>query len=257
MQKLKELWNIVQKLRGPKGCPWDKEQDEKTLLPYLLEETSEIAAAVEKNNTQSLKEELGDLLFMIFSYISIAEEKNIFKLDAVLESINQKMIRRHPHVFSNKKLQTSQEVIQHWHNIKEQERKNKNTSILDNVPENISALLRAQLIQERAARVGFDWKKPQEAFLKVKEEIQELEEHLIKNAASKNIKEEIGDLMFAIINVSRLLKINPESALKACIEKFSTRFRYIETKIKQQNKSIHAVSLNEMESLWQESKDKV
>lgn len=250
-----KVWEVVKKLRGPDGCPWDKEQTYTSLLPYLVEEVYEVANAIEKKDAKALKEELGDLLFMVLSYISIGEEKNMFKPQEVIEAITRKMVERHPHVFGDKDLKTSQEVLNHWHKIKDQERKRKNKSIMDNIPHNISSLIRAKLVQERASRVGFDWKEVQGAFSKVKEEIQELEEHINKTHKLPQLKEEIGDLLFAIVNVARLLKIDPEIALRETIEKFIQRFKYIEQKISAQNKSLHEASLDEMESFWEESKN--
>jgi MazG family protein len=250
-----KVWDVVKKLRGPNGCPWDKEQTHTSLLPYLIEEVYEVANAIEKRDPEALKEELGDLLFMVFSYISIGEEKNLFKPEEVIEAVTKKMVERHPHVFGDKDLKTSQDVLNHWHRIKDRERKQKNKSILDNIPHNISSLIRAKLIQERASRVGFDWREAREAFSKVKEEIEELEQYINNMESNEKLREEIGDLLFAIVNVSRLLNIDPEMALRETIEKFIQRFKYIEQKITGQNKSLHEVSLDEMESLWEESKN--
>ena len=249
-----KVWELVKKLRGPQGCPWDKEQNHYTLLPYLIEEVYEVANAVEKGDVEDLKEELGDLLFMVFSYISIAEEKNLFRLKEVIDVVMRKMVARHPHVFGGKNLKTSQDVVNHWHKIKDEERKKKKKSIMDNIPRNISALIRAKLVQERASRVGFDWKSAQDAFLKVKEEIKEIEQLLYKSQSQEKLQEEIGDLLFAVVNVIRLLNIDPEITLRETIEKFIQRFKYIESKITEQNKSLHEVTLDEMESLWKESK---
>jgi tetrapyrrole methylase family protein/MazG family protein len=255
MERLKNLWNIVKKLRGVNGCPWDKEQDHYTLLPYLIEEVYEIANALEKRDKQELAEELGDLLFMVFSYISVAEEKNQFTLDDVIRKTSKKMIKRHPHVFSNKKLKTSQQVLEHWHQLKEKIRKDKNSSILDEIPTKISSLARAKLIQERVSRVGFDWENAKQAFEKIKEEINELNEIIKKKRKNKTkLEEEIGDLLFAIVNVARLSNIDSEIALRKTNEKFIKRFKYIEKKLREKNKSLYQTSLEEMEKLWQESK---
>jgi len=254
MDKLKELWSIVKKLRGEKGCLWDKEQNHKTLLPYLIEEVYEVAQAIEENNAQALKEELGDLLFIILFYLDIAEKDGIFLPQDVIEAITKKMIERHPHVFADKDFKTPDEVLVHWYNVKNKENKEKDKSILDNIPKSISSLVRAKLMQERASRVGFDWQKPIEAFSKVKEEINEIEEHLNDDPDIKKLTDEIGDLIFALANVSRLLKIDPETALRNTIDKFDKRFRYIEEKTRQRNKSLYDISLDEMEKLWQESK---
>ncbi|MDD5613447.1 MAG: nucleoside triphosphate pyrophosphohydrolase [Candidatus Omnitrophica bacterium] len=255
MDKISELWSIVKKLRGEKGCPWDKEQSHKTLLPYLVEEVYEVAQAIEENDNQSLKEELGDLLFIILFYMDIAEKDGIFLPQDVIETIAKKMIERHPHVFADKDFKTPDEVLTHWYNVKNKENKEKNKSILDNIPKNISSLVRAKLIQERASRVGFDWQKPKEAFHKVKEEIQEIEEQLTDKPDVKKLTDELGDLIFAVVNVSRLLQIDPEISLRNTIDKFTERFKYIERSLRAANKSIYDTPLDEMERLWQESKD--
>ena len=254
MEKINELWDIVKQLRSEKGCSWDKEQDEKTLLPYLIEEVYEVAQAIEEDNKKGLLEELVDLLFTVLSYLHIAEERGYFLKDEVIDKISKKMIERHPHVFSDKDLKTSDEVLTHWYNLKNKENKKKDKSILDNVPKNIPALVRAMLIQTRASRVGFDWKEPKEAFKKVKEEILEVEEHLGKKNEKEQLSEEFGDLFFALVNVSRLLKIDSEIKLHKAIDKFTKRFNYIEKKIKDKNKTLYDASLDEMEKLWIESK---
>lgn len=251
-----KLWNIVKRLRSEKGCPWDREQDHNSLFAYLLEEVYEIAHSLEKGDSLSLAEELGDLLFLILSYIAISEEKGEFKLEDVLNKISDKMVKRHPHVFSNKKLETSQEVLEHWHQLKEKQRRINNRSIIDDIPKNIPALAQAKLTQERVSRVGFDWENAKEAYNKIKEEIRELEQNL-KSGQKEKLKEEIGDLLFAIVNVARLLNIDAEMALKETVAKFMRRFKYIEAKLANQNKTISKTSLEEMEKLWQESKGKV
>lgn len=250
--KFQELWDIVKKLRGPEGCPWDRKQDHESLLPYLIEEVYEVVKAVEEKDHKSLKEELGDLLFLIFSYISIGEEKKLFTLMEVIQDICKKMKERHPHVFSDKKFETPQEVVNHWHKVKEKSKEE--SSILDNIPKGIPALSRAKLVQERASRVGFDWKDPKEAFPKIYEEIQELKRHLERGWEKSKLQVEIGDLLFAVVNVARLLGIDSERALHQTVEKFIARFKYIEKKLAEEDKSLHETDLEEMEKLWQESK---
>jgi tetrapyrrole methylase family protein/MazG family protein len=252
--KFQELWDIVKKLRGREGCPWDRKQDHESLLPYLIEEVYEVVKAVEEKDHKSLKEELGDLLFLIFSYISIGEEKGLFTSTEVIQDICKKMKERHPHVFSDKKLKTPQEVVNHWHKLKEKEKSKEESSILDNIPKRIPALSRAKLVQERASRVGFDWKDPKEAFPKIYEEIQELSKHLEKECEKSKLQVEIGDLLFAVVNVARLLGIDSERALHQTIEKFIARFKYIEKRLTEENKSLYETDLEEMEKLWQESK---
>ncbi len=255
MDKFKELWNIVKKLRNKNGCPWDRAQDEKTLLPNLIEEVYEVARALEGEDTEGLKDELGDLLFMIFSYLQIAEEKKQFSHRNVVDKIKKKMIERHPHVFGKKNLKTPLDVVNHWHNIKDKKRKEKNISILDNIPANISSIARASLIQERTSRVGFDWNDALAAFEKIKEEIHEIEDRIAKNETKENISGEIGDLLFAVTNVARLLKIDSEVSLHSTNEKFISRFKYIERRARDDNKPLHELPLDEMEKLWQESKN--
>jgi tetrapyrrole methylase family protein / MazG family protein len=194
------------------------------------------------------------LLFTTLSYLHIAEEKGYFLRTEVIDAISKKMIQRHPHVFSDKELKSSEDVLAHWYELKNKEAKERKKSILDNIPKNIPSLTRAKLIQERASRVGFDWKEPKEAFKKVKEELIEFEQHLDKEDERDMLSEELGDLFFALVNVSRLLKIDPEMKLRDTIDKFNKRFNYIEEKIKEENKNLYETTLEEMERLWLESK---
>jgi MazG family protein len=248
MKKTKEpiekFIKIVRRLR--KDCPWDREQTHKSLRPSLIEETYEVIEAIDKNNADELKKELGDLLLHIVLHTVMAEEEKSLTLEDVIDSISEKMIRRHPHVFGNAAVKDSQEVKRNWEHIKMSEGRK---SVIDGVPRKMPALLRALRIQEKASKVGFDWKKKRDVWKKVDEEIGELADaERSKNLA--HIEEEYGDLLFSLVNYSRFIGVNPEFALKGSIDKFSRRFTHIEKELRRRGKSIGAVSMKEMDEIW-------
>ncbi len=246
---LEKLLNTIETLRGPNGCPWDKEQTMKTLKPCLIEEAYEVLEVMEEGGTK-LKEELGDLLLQILLQSQIQKEAGNFEFDDVCSVLNEKLIRRHPHVFGSVNVKNSDEVMVNWEEIKRGEESHKDReSILDGIPSSFPQLLRAQKLQKKASKAGFDWENHIGAMEKVKEEILEIEEE-IKNDNQKNIEEEIGDLIFAVINLSRKLKVNPEDALEKTNNKFEKRVRYIELKL-----DMKKSSLEEMEKYWQEAKN--
>lgn len=246
---LEKLLNTIETLRGPNGCPWDKEQTMKTLKPCLIEEAYEVLEVMEEGGTK-LKEELGDLLLQILLQSQIQKEAGNFEFDDVCSVLNEKLIRRHPHVFGSVNVKNSDEVMVNWEEIKRGEESHKDReSILDGIPSSFPQLLRAQKLQKKASKAGFDWENHIGAMEKVKEEILEIEEE-IKNDNQKNIEEEIGDLIFAVINLSRKLKVNPEDALEKTNNKFEKRVRYIESKL-----DMKKSSLEEMEKYWQEAKN--
>jgi tetrapyrrole methylase family protein / MazG family protein len=252
MKKTKEpiekFIKIVRRLR--KDCPWDREQTHKSLRPSLIEETYEVIEAIDKNNADELKKELGDLLLHIVLHTVMAEEEKSFTLEDVIDSISEKMIRRHPHVFGNAAVKDSQEVKRNWEHIKMSEGRK---SVIDGVPRKMPALLRALRIQEKASKVGFDWKKKRDVWKKVDEEIGELADaERSKNLA--HIEEEYGDLLFSLVNYSRFIGVNPEFALKGSIDKFSRRFTHIEKELRRRGKSIGAVSMKEMDEIWDAKK---
>ncbi|MBN1755948.1 nucleoside triphosphate pyrophosphohydrolase [bacterium] len=255
-RKFARFVEIVEKLRGENGCPWDREQDYHSMKPYLIEEVYEAIEAVDKNDYQSLREELGDILLHIVFFAQMAREEQQFGIEDVIESISQKIIKRHPHVFGTTEVSTSAEVLQNWEKIKlaEREEKDVKASILDGVPDKMPALLVAQRIQERASRVGFDWDNSMQVMDKIKEELAELEMS-IREGDKVHQQEELGDLLFAITNFGRFMNISSEMALRATIDKFRKRFRYIEQKLKGEE-GLKGATLTQMDAIWDEAKKK-
>jgi tetrapyrrole methylase family protein/MazG family protein len=243
-------------LRGPRGCPWDKQQTRKSLKPYLIEEAYEVLEALEGEGSVKYKEELGDLLFQIVFHCQIAQEQGEFDITQVMESSYEKMVGRHPHVFGEAKAGDVREILLQWEELKRDERKRKNQerkSILEGVPRELPSLLRAHRLQDRAARVGFDWKDVQDVINKVDEELEEFRQAL-KSGSPKELEDELGDVFFALVNLSRFIRVNPEEALRKCISRFISRFRYIEEEIAKSGRDMRNVTLEEMEALWQEAK---
>lgn len=253
-KEFQELVHILDILRSDKGCPWDREQNERTIINYFLEEVYEAVEALNQGDNQALAEELGDVLMEVVFLARIFKEKEKFTISDVLEGINQKMIRRHPHVFGRKKFKTSKKVIYEWHRQKREEKERE--SIYDGRVRSSPSLLEAFQIGQRASAYGFDWSRPQAALQKVKEEVSELEKAL-KGRKREEIFQEIGDIFFSMANVSRLLGINPEIALKASNEKFIKRFRFVEKKLKEEGKELGRASLEDMDKIWEEAKDKI
>jgi len=252
MKEFRELVKIMKALRNPiKGCPWDLKQSPLSLKEYILEESYELLEAIEKNNSEEIKEELGDLLLQVIFISRIFQERGSFTIRDVINGINEKLINRHPHVFGDIEVKDAQEVKDNWEKIKKKEKKKQ--SIISDYSDKIPALQNAKRISEQASSVGFDWKDAKLAFEKVEEEIEELKVELNQNNKQK-IEEEIGDLLFAIANVSRLLKINPEFALKKTNDKFKKRFRFIEKSLEKEGKRIEETKLSEMEELWNKAK---
>jgi tetrapyrrole methylase family protein/MazG family protein len=247
---LKEVASI---LRGEEGCAWDRAQTSKTLKPYLIEEAYEVYEALEKEDYKHLKEELGDLLYQIYAHSQIAEENNLFSIDDVAHAIIEKLIRRHPHVFGDEVALNKQEVIEKWEKIKKREKSHRD-SILDGVPLQLPALLKAYRVQQKASRVGFDWDKFKDVLVKLDEETGEFKES-IKQKDRRKIEDEIGDILFTIVNISRFLEINPEEALSRTVEKFILRFKYIEREVLKSGKEIEDMSPEELDSIWERSKD--
>lgn len=242
---------IMKELRNK--CPWDKAQTRESLKPYIIEEAYEVISAIEEKNVDKLKEELGDLLLQIVFQCEIASENKEFTVYEVINDLCAKLIRRHPHVFGNTKVNGKEEVLENWEKIKAKE--NVNRSILDGVPENLPALLAAYRLQEKASRVGFDWNNVQDVLKKVKEELHELEEAINRKDRS-DLERELGDLLFAIANLARFLEIDPESALRMCNKRFKNRFKYIEEGLKQRGISWENATLEIMDILWEEAKNK-
>lgn len=248
----RELTVILQKLRSAEGCPWDREQTFDSLRPYLLEETYEILQTIDEKRYAQLKEELGDLIMHIVFQAQIAREMGLFDINDVLQSINQKLIRRHPHVFGETKVKNAKEVIENWEKIKLDEGPKR---LLSGVPKNQPALLRAFRVQEKASGVGFDWNEDGEVIKKILEEIKELRAAKAARDQSK-IQEEFGDLLFSIVNLARFWGVSPEDALRKTVEKFIRRFNYIEDVLKVQGRDVRGATLEEMDDHWNEAKKK-
>ncbi|MBO8131664.1 MAG: nucleoside triphosphate pyrophosphohydrolase [Candidatus Marinimicrobia bacterium] len=251
-EKFIELVKVVKKLRSPEGCQWDRAQTHQSLIPYMTEELYEVIEAIEENNDEMLKEELGDLLLHIIFQADLSEEERKFTLADSIDLIREKLIRRHPHVFAGLKVNSVSEIKKNWEKIKLKEGRG---SLLDGIPMNLPALLLAKRVQQRASEVRFDWDKIDDVISKVREELNELEE-AIKKKDHKMIKEELGDLLFSIVNLSRFLKQNPEEALRLTIKKFVSRFKIIEKKLREKGKKLEEATLSEMDKIWNELKEK-
>ncbi|MDG1286294.1 MAG: nucleoside triphosphate pyrophosphohydrolase [Rickettsiales bacterium] len=250
MQETKRLLEIMAKLRDPNGgCPWDVEQNFATIAPYTLEEAYEVADAIERDDMTALKEELGDLLLQVVFHSQMAEEAGLFNFEQVAAGINEKMISRHPHVFGEQTgIKSADDQVDNWDAIKAEEKKSKgHISVMDDIPVSFPALLRAQKLGKKASKQGFDWPELAPVFDKVQEEIAELNE-AIANKDEANIEEELGDLLFAVVNVARHVKVDAETALRKANTKFEKRFRLIEPDITDDS------TLEEMEALWVEAK---
>ena len=252
----KELVALMARLRGHDGCPWDRKQTPESLKPFLVEECYEVIDALDEGTPAEVKEELGDLLFQIIFHARIAEERGQFAIQDVIAANIEKMVRRHPHVYGDADLSTDKEVLANWEEIKKKEKGyEERTSVLEGVPRHLPSLLRAHSLQERAARVGFDWSRIEEALPKLDEEIAEFKESLQKEDPA-GIEEELGDIFFMLVNISRFLGVNPEDALRKTISKFIRRFRHIEESAAAAGRPLGDMTLDQMEQLWQESKRK-
>lgn len=254
-QELHQLINLIKTLRGPAGCPWDKRQKPKDIGKYILEEAYEVIDALEGKNHNGVSEELGDLLFQIMFLTAIYEEKGIFSLENILQEIREKMIRRHPHVFGNEKVSSVREVKDNWQKIKEKElgQKNKNGNLFTRVPKTLPALKRAQKITSLAASYGFDWPQTDDVLKKVEEELEELSATL-NDKNHGRIEEEMGDVLFTLVNLSRFLKVDAETALTKTTNKFLRRFAHVEKTLRARGKSLREATLSEMDDIWNESK---
>ncbi|VGM96133.1 Nucleoside triphosphate pyrophosphohydrolase [uncultured Avibacterium sp.] len=252
---IQDFVQLIAKLRDPNGgCPWDLEQTYQSMIPCLLEESYEVVEAIEQQNTANLREELGDLLLQVVFFSQLAKEDKLFTFDDVVNGVAEKILRRHPHVFGEEKAHNEQEALSHWNKVKAEENKTRQ-SILDNIPHAFPALMRAEKLQKRCAKVGFDWDNVQPVIAKVQEELQEVQAELARPQQDQTkIEEEIGDLLFSVVNLSRHLKTAPEEALRKANQKFERRFRQLETLAKQQGKSLQTSTLAELDLLWDEVK---
>jgi len=270
---MQRLLDIMDKLRDPGGCPWDREQTLRSLTPYLLEEAHEVIEAIEAGDSAHHKEELGDLLFQVVFQARIAREEGKFDFAQVCDAISEKLTRRHPHVFGDVSVSGSREVVKNWERIKADERREKGQaerSAVGGVPVALPALVRAERLAEKAGAVGFDWPDAKSVLAKVREELGELEAELDNGAldrggagfagdgpepqAQARIEHELGDLLFAVANLGRWVKVHPEEALRATLRRFEARFHYVEEKLRQRGKSPRESDLAEMDALWSEAK---
>jgi len=247
-----ELINIVKRLKAPDGCPWDREQTNASLLPYFLEEVYEVIESVDNENWEELKEELGDILLHAVFQAAIAEENGHFTMNESLKNVNEKLVRRHPHVFGDAEADEAFHAKQNWEAQKHKEKDRK--SRLDGVPNTLPALVRAQRLQQKASYAGFDWDKVEQVWDKVHEEIQELKEAQSKDQKD-HIAEELGDVLFAVVNLARYLDIPAEDALRKTNQKFTTRFGQVEEGIKAQGKELEDATLEEMDKIWEIAKN--
>src|SRR5215510_15030167 len=254
-ERFDRLVEIMTTLRGPNGCPWDKQQDFTTLKPMLVEEVYEVLEAIDNQDYEGLSEELGDMLLHVLFHAQLGKEASQFDINTVIEKISEKLVRRHPHVFGNESASTPEEVIKNWEAIKAQEKAEKlknrtaeQRSLLEGIPSKLPAIHEAHQISSRAARVGFDWPDIEGIFDKLQEEVRELKEEISaggKETQRERLEDEIGDMMFVIVNIARYLKIDSESALKRANRKFKTRFQHMESELAKQGKTLAQTSLAE------------
>ena len=252
-KELDRLIAIVARLRAPGGCPWDREQTHKSLLNCLLDESYEFFEAVEENDDRKMQEELGDLLLQVVLHAEMASEEGKYSIEEVAAGISEKLIRRHPHVFGSVEVSSTNEVLHNWEKIKKEEKAQYRKYMVDDIPEAMPALFRAEKMQRRVARVGFDWTEVRPVLDKVIEEFNEFKEAILKGD-QENAAEELGDIMFALVNVARHHAICAEDALRATTHKFAKRFRYIEDRFTELGKDIHKATLEEMDLYWEEGK---
>ena len=259
-REFSKLRQIIAKLRGPNGCPWDQKQTHESLKRYLLEEAYELIDTIDDQDDDAMVGELGDVLLQVMLHSQIGEDEGMFTIDDVVESISAKMVRRHPHVFGDVQVRDAEEVVVNWQKIKEEEKGEKSeepTSLLADVEKSLPNLMRAEAYQKRAAKVGFDWTEVTEAWQKVREEVDEVEVEINKgNPNIAGIKDELGDVFFALVNVARFYKIEPEEAVYGANQKFYRRFSYIENCVRKEGKVFSDYSLAELDRFWDEAKEK-
>ena len=253
--KLRELIITFRKLRDPiSGCPWDKEQDFKSIASCAIEESYEVADAIEREDFEDLKAELGDLLFQIVFHSEMAKEKGLFTIEDVIDELNSKLIRRHPHVFNDGDVKDAKDSLKIWEDVKAEERLSKNlNSVMDDVPKNLPSLTRTKKLQKRATRVGFDWSNSKQILEKIDEEIDELKHEDMKSN-KEGITEEIGDVLFTLVRLAGYYELEPEDIIRKTNLKFENRFRKMENEAKSMKTNLNAMTLNELEILWQKVK---
>jgi MazG family protein len=255
-EKFQKLVSIMARLRGPGGCPWDREQTFDSIKPYTLEETYEVLQAIDDRDWPELTEELGDFLLQAVFYAQMAAEQNLFRIEDALDAINSKLVRRHPHVFGEESAQSPDDVLQIWGRVKESEQQKKDKpreGLLDGVPRATPALVEAQQIASKAANVGFDWENPDQVLEKLHEELAEFAEAR-RNASQAQLEDELGDMLFVLVNLARFVKVDPEQALRRTNAKFRKRWGHIEVRLRERGKKPEESNIQEMEELWQEAK---
>ena len=248
----RKLCEIVARLRAPGGCPWDREQTHESLLSALIEEAYEAAGAVRGNDTTNFREELGDLLLLVVMHAEIAREAGRFDIDGVLSDVTEKLIRRHPHVFGESDARDSGAVLKQWESIKRAEKASGH--YLDDLPAALPALMRAQKAQAKAARVNFDWTEVHDVIAKIEEELSETKQVIVAAANEQAIEDEIGDLLFAVVNLARKCKLEAEMALQAATDKFIARFNRLENELQSRGKRLGDADLAELDEIWNEIK---
>ncbi len=252
--KFIRLTEIMARLRAPGGCPWDREQTFDTIKPYLLEETYEVLDAIDAGDWEGLKEELGDLMLEAVFFAQMAAEAGHFRIEDSLDAINEKLVRRHPHVFGSGAARTPEEVKVRWDEIKAKEKGDSEKGLLEGVPRSTPALVEAQQLTSRASGVGFDWPNAEQVLEKLDEELSELAEARAAGASRERLEDEVGDLLFVIVNLARFLKVDPEQALRRTNRKFRERFGYVEQQLKERGRTPAGSTLEEMDALWNEAK---
>ncbi len=259
---LQKLVDLVARLRGDNGCPWDREQTRESLKPMLIEEAYEVLDALDGASPAELKDELGDLLFQVVFHAQIASEKGEFQMADIIDRVHEKMIRRHPHVFGGADLRTAEDVLKNWEDIKAAEKgvrsasqPDTDKSLLDGIPSKLPALHEAYQITAKASRVGFDWARLEDVLAKLREEMDEILEARARGTEDR-IADEVGDLLFVAVNVARFLGVDPETALRRSNRKFGRRFRHVESSIKARGRGLKDATLAEMDALWDEAKQK-
>ncbi|HJO58753.1 MAG TPA: nucleoside triphosphate pyrophosphohydrolase [Nitrospinaceae bacterium] len=253
-ESFRKLIEVVDTLMGENGCPWDIVQTRESLKPFLVEETYEVLEALDANDPEKIKDELGDLLYQILFHSKISSRSNEFDIRDVLENLKEKMVRRHPHIFKDETLNTPDQVIQQWEEIKKKEKIHSNhNSALDSVPKHLPSLLKAQKLQKKAAKEGFDWDNVSDVFKKLDEEVAEFKEAILEGKDA-DIQGELGDILFVLVNIAKFKKVDAEEALRSTNNKFIKRFQYIEQQVVKQGKTLKETSLEEMERLWQDAK---
>jgi tetrapyrrole methylase family protein / MazG family protein len=248
-----DLVNLMTRLRSPGGCPWDREQTLQTLKPFIIEEAYEVVDAIDQGEVIALVEELGDLMLQVVFAAEIGREQGQFDVENAVAAVHDKLVRRHPHVFGDVKADSAEAVLTNWERLKNEERKDDARGILSGVPLSLPALLKASRLTEKAARIGFDWRRTDEVFDKVDEEMRELRE-AAGSGDTAAVEEELGDLLFTIANVARKLKVNPEEALQAANRKFTRRFESMESSLRERDASFEGMTLEEMDELWNAAK---